>query len=201
MASRAWAWLRANAAPLGVGTPVVGVLASYEWNATETHRMAHKIRRGYFQPKAPADYDHRFCLFDRYMMEKASMVGLVGLKSTGKSSTLSHFLREKPNPFYLKLTDGNVYDAMYGQMKDSVLCLPFFAHHLRWDASKTSEKIVIEIFKLVREQTGSPVRGLTKGRPSSEDCAECAVGNGKLSPNFHRNPRPPARQGCEVALC
>ena len=99
MASRAWAWLRANAAPLGVGTPVVGVLASYAWNATETHRMAHKIRRGYFQPKAPADYDHRFCLFDRYMMEKASMVGLVGLKSTGKSSTLSHFLREKPNPF------------------------------------------------------------------------------------------------------
>ena len=108
MASRAWAWLRANAAPLGVGTPVVGVFASYAWNATETHRMAHKIRRGYFQPEAPADYDHRFCLFDRYMMEKASMVGLVGLKSTGKSSTLSHFLREKPNPFYLKLTDGNV---------------------------------------------------------------------------------------------
>ena len=158
MASRAWAWLRANAAPLGVGTPVVGVLASYAWNATETHRMAHKIRRGYFQPKAPADYDHRFCLFDRYMMEKASMVGLVGLKSTGKSSTLSHFLREKPNPFYLKFTDGNVYDVMYGQMKDSVLCLPFFAHHLRWDASKTSEKIVIEVFELVREQTGSPVQ-------------------------------------------
>ena len=124
MASRAWAWLRANAAPLGVATPVVGVFASYAWNATETHRMARKIRRGYFQPEAPADYDHRFCLFDRYMMEKASMVGLVGLKSTGKSSTLSHFLREKPNPFYLSLTDGNVYDAMYDQMKDSVLCLP-----------------------------------------------------------------------------
>ena len=147
MASRAWAWLRANAAPLGVGTPVVGVFASYAWNATETHRMAHKIRRGYFQPKAKG-YDHRFCLFDRYMMEKASMVGLVGLKSTGKSSTLSHFLREKPNPFYPRQCSG-----------------------------------------------------LTKGRPSSEDCAECAVGNGKLSPNFHRNPRPPARQGCEVALC
>jgi hypothetical protein len=54
------------------------------------------------------------------MMEKARM-GLVGLKSTGKFSTLSHFLREKPNPFYLSLTDGNVYDAMYDQMKDSVL--------------------------------------------------------------------------------
>ena len=97
MASRAWARLRANAAPLGVGTPVVGVLASYAWNATETNRMARKIRRGHFQPKAPADYDHRFCLFDSHMMEKAQMVGLVGLKSTGKSSTLSHFLREKPS--------------------------------------------------------------------------------------------------------
>ena len=86
--------------------------------------MARQIRRGHFQPKTPADYDHRFCLFDRYMMEKARMVGLVGLKSTGKSSTLSHFLREKPNPFYLSLTDGNVYDAMYDQMKDSVLRLP-----------------------------------------------------------------------------
>ena len=159
MASRAWAWLRANAAPLGVGTPVVGVLASYAWiHATETHRMARKIRRGYFQPETPADYDHRFCLFDRYMMEKASMVGLVGLKSTGKSSTLSRFLREKPNPFCLSLTDGNVYDAMYDQMKDSVLCLPFFADYLRWDARKNSKKIVIEVFKLVREQTGSPVQ-------------------------------------------
>ena len=86
------------------------------------------------------------------------MVGLVALKSTGKSSTLSHVLREKPNPFYLKLACGNVYDAMYGQMKNRVLCLPFFAHHLRWDASKTSEDIVIEVFKLVREQTGSPVQ-------------------------------------------
>ena len=158
MASRAWAWLRANAAPLGVGTPVVGVFASYAWNATETHRMARKNGRGYFQPEAPADYDHRFCLFDRYMMEKASMVGLVGLKSTGKSSTLSHFLREKPNPFYLKLACGNVYDAMYDQMKNRVLCLPFFADHLRWDARKNSEDIVIEVFKLVREQTGSPVQ-------------------------------------------
>ena len=158
MPSRAWAWCRANAAPLGVGTPVVGVVASYAWNATETQRMARQIRRGHFQPKAPADYDHRFCLFDRYMMEKASMVGLVGLKSTGKSSTLSHFLRERPNPFYLQLTDGNLYDAMYHQMKNRVLCLPFFAHHLRWDASKTSKDIVIEVFELVREQTGSPVQ-------------------------------------------
>ncbi|CAE7415913.1 unnamed protein product, partial [Symbiodinium sp. CCMP2456] len=39
-----------------------------------------------------------------------------------------------------------------------VLCLPFLAHHLRWDASKTSEDIVIEVFELVREQTGSPVQ-------------------------------------------
>ena len=158
MASRAWAWFRTNAAPLGVGTPVVGVLACYAWNATETQRMARQIRRGHFQPKTPADYDHRFCLFDRHMMEKARMVGLVGLKSTGKSSTLSHFLREKPNPFYLSLTDGNVYDAMYDQMKDSVLRLPFFAHHLRWDAGKNSKKIVIEVFELVQEQTGSPVQ-------------------------------------------
>ena len=118
MASRAWAWFRANTAPLGVGTPVVGVFASYVWNATETHRMARNIRRGCFQPEAPADYDQQFCLFDRYMMEKAPMVGLVGLKSTGKSSTLSHFLREKPNPFYLSLTDGDLYNAMHCEMKN-----------------------------------------------------------------------------------
>ena len=124
MAWRAWAWFRANAAPLGVGTPIVGVFASYVWNATETHRMARKIRRGYFQPKAPADYDHRFCLFDRYMMEKAQMVGLVGLKSTGKSSTLSHFLRERPNPFHLSLTHGNLYDAMYDEMKKKSFVSP-----------------------------------------------------------------------------
>ena len=36
--------------------------------------------------------------------------------------------------------------------------LPFFADYLRWDARKNSEKIVIEVFKLVREQIGSPVQ-------------------------------------------
>ena len=95
LAARALAWLRANAAALGVGTPFVGVVFFYAWNATETR----KIRNGYFSPKAPADYQNRFCLFPWHMMETAKMVGLVGLKSTGKSSTLCYFLRERPNPF------------------------------------------------------------------------------------------------------
>ena len=91
-------------------------------------------------------------------MQNAQMVALVGLKSTGKSSTLSQFLRERQNPFHLKLTDGNLYDALHEEMKEAVLCLPFLARHLRWDASKTSEHIVIEVFELVQEQTGSPVQ-------------------------------------------
>ena len=158
MASRAMAWLRANAAALGVGMPVVGVIGCYAWNATETQRMARQICKGHFQPDAPADYAERFCLFDRNMMENAQMVGLVGLKSIGKSSTLSHFLRERPNPFHLKLKDGNLYDALHQELKKAVLCLPFLADRLRWDAAKTSEDIVIEVFKLVQEQTGSPVQ-------------------------------------------
>ena len=134
------------------------IVASYAWNATETHRMARKIRRHIlptkdFQPKAPADYDHRFCLFDRYMMEKAQAVGLVGLKSTGKSSTLLQFLRGRPNPFYLKLMDGNLYDAMYDKMKTAVFRLPLLSDHLLWDAAKTSEDIAIKVFELVREQS------------------------------------------------
>ncbi|CAE7864251.1 unnamed protein product [Symbiodinium necroappetens] len=91
-------------------------------------------------------------------MQNAQMVALVGLKSTGKSSTLSQFLRERQNPFQLSLTDGNLYDALHEEMKQAVLCLPFLAHHLRWDASKTSKRIVIEVFELVQEQTGSPVQ-------------------------------------------
>jgi len=158
MASRAVAWLRANAAVLGVGMPVVGVIGCYAWNGTETQRMARQIRKGHFQPVAPLDYEQRFCLFDRNMMENAQMVGLVGLKSTGKSSTLSHFLRERPNPFHLKLKDGNLYDALHQELKKAVFCLPFLADRLRWDAAKTSEDIVIEVFRLVQEQTGSPVQ-------------------------------------------
>ena len=146
-------------------------------------------------------------------MEKARMVGLVGLKSTGKASTLSHFLREKPNPFYLSLTDGNVYDAMYDQMKDSVLRLPFFRTPPSvgcWEKQQEDRHRSLRAGAGADRLAGAggggcgvarQCSGLTKGRPSSEDCAECAVGNGKLSPNFHRNPRPPARQGCEVALC
>ena len=120
--------------------------------------MARQIRNRHFQPKAFAEYDQRFCLFDKSGMQNAQMVALVGLKSTGKSSTVSNFLTERPNPFYLKLTDGNLYDAMHAEMKKAVLRLPFLADHLRWDASKTSEDIVIEVFELVREQTGSQVQ-------------------------------------------
>jgi len=138
--------------------PFAGVMGSYAWNATESQRMARQIRIGRFRPKASAEYDQNFCLFDRGRMQNAQMVALVGLKSTGKSSTLSQFLRERQNPFHLKLTDGNLYDALHEEMKEAVLCLPFLARHLRWDASKTSEHSVIEVFKLVREQTGSPVQ-------------------------------------------
>ena len=138
--------------------PFAGVMGCYAWNATESRRMARQIRIGRFRPEASAEYDQNFCLFDRGRMQNAQMVALVGLKSTGKSSTLSQFLRERQNPFHLKLTDGNLYDALHEEMKEAVLCLPFLARHLRWDASKTSEHIVIEVFKLVREQTGSPVQ-------------------------------------------
>ena len=138
--------------------PFAGVMGCYAWNATESRRMARQIRIGRFRPEASAEYDQNFCLFDRGRMQNAQMVALVGLKSTGKSSTLSQFLRERQNPFHLKLTDGNLYDALHEEMKKAVLCLPFLARHLRWDASKTSEDIVIEVFKLVREQTGSPVQ-------------------------------------------
>ena len=138
--------------------PFAGVMGSYAWNATESQRMARQIRIGRFRPEASAEYDQSFCLFDRGRMQNAQMVALVGLKSTGKSSTLSQFLRERQNPFHLSLTDGNLYDALHEEMKKAVLCLPFLARHLRWDASKTSKDIVIEVFKLVREQTGSPVQ-------------------------------------------
>ena len=138
--------------------PFAGVMGCYAWNATESRRMARQIRIGRFRPKASAEYDQNFCLFDRGRMQNAQMVALVGLKSTGKSSTLSQFLRERQNPFHLKLTDGNLYDALHEEMKEAVLCLPFLARHLRWDASKTSEHIVIEVFELVQEQTGSPVQ-------------------------------------------
>ncbi|CAE6948543.1 unnamed protein product [Symbiodinium sp. CCMP2456] len=152
------AWLRANAAALSVSMPVVGVMGCYAWNATESKRMARQIRNRHFQPEAFAEYDQRFCLFDRNRMQNAPMVALVGLTSTGKSSTLSQYLKERPNPFYLSLTDGNLYDAVYEELKKAVLCLPFLAHHVRWDASKTRKDIVIEVFKLVQEQTGSPVQ-------------------------------------------
>ena len=138
--------------------PFAGVMGSYAWNATESQRMARQIRIGRFRPKASAEYDQNFCLFDRGRMQNAQMVALVGLKSTGKSSTLSQVLRERQNPFHLSLTDANLYDALHEEMKKAVLCLPFLARHLRWDASKTSKDIVIEVFELVQEQTGSPVQ-------------------------------------------
>ena len=204
---------RANSAALGFSMPFASVIGCYAWNATESRRMARQIRNGQFRPEASAEYEQNFCLFDRGRMQNAQMVALVGLKSTGISSTLSQFLRERQNPFHLSLTDGNLYDALHEEMKKAVLCLPFLAHHLRWDASKTSKDIVIEVFKLVQEQTGSPVQlgvdvvlnphdsAFRGGRQSSEVCAEFDFANAKLSSNLQRVQHHQGRQGREVALC
>lgn len=154
-------WLRANGAAIGVGGGILGVGFAYSWNGTESWRMSRNIRSGCYRPKEPSEFDEKFCLFDmravKVGLDSNGMVAFVGLKSTGKTTTLEHLLYKAENPFFIEISHDDVHGAIYRELKDKVWSLPWLADSLRVDSGKSSKKIVTEVFDMVRDLSGKPV--------------------------------------------
>jgi len=134
------------------------------YNHTEWWRMARNIQRGkLFSSKKTVKLDPSFCQFplDHLALvakDGNAFCGLVGLKSTGKTSALELVAKDMTNVVYITMErDDDVCDALHKCLKKSTFHLPWFLDRVRLDSYLTSEDIVREVFKAVTENSGTPV--------------------------------------------
>ena len=164
---RSWAklvrdapWRAAAAAIFGGGG--LSSVATICYNATEEHRMARAIQRGRFRPKTPGDFDERFVNFDiptiHQGLAKNGMVALIGMKATGKTSTLQTIIHQAENPFYIEAFNDNTYRMIYEELRNGIWWLPGSLDAFRMNVGKSYEKVVIQVFKKVNQNTQKPVR-------------------------------------------
>lgn len=161
MLRAAFTRVRDNGGLLGMTGGLAGVGFAYAWNSTESWRMAHAIRTGRFRPMEPAAFQKDFCVFDldevRSDLADNGMVCLIGLKATGKTTTVKHVLSEATNPFFVEIKHDNVHRAIYHQLRHNIITLPWFADSIRSNYGKDCEEIVTQVFSKVQEMTGKPV--------------------------------------------
>ena len=130
---------------------------SIAWNATEQYRMARAIEKGRFRGKKPLKFDEAFVNFDLSAIHRGlgenGMVALIGLKATGKSTTLEHVVYHAENPFYIEISDDNVHRAIYQELRKKIRKLPRFLDGIRLDWGKTYKDVVTEVFEKVNERS------------------------------------------------
>ena len=148
--------------PLLASGMVSGSGMAVVFNATEEYRMARAIQKGRFRPEKPKSFEERFQNFDLPTIHRGlgteGMVALIGLKATGKSTTLQQVLWEADNPFYMKVSHDDAHRAIHNQLRKGIWTLPWFMDGFRMDWEKGHEDVVTEVFKMVLEQTQKPVR-------------------------------------------
>ena len=136
--------------------------SNFAFNATEQDRMARAIEKGRFRGKKPDEFDESFVNFDLSAIHtglgKKGMVALIGLKATGKSTTLEHVVYHAENPFYIEISDDNVHRAIYQELRKKTWKLPWFLDGIRLDWGKTYKDVVTEVFEKVNERSQKPVR-------------------------------------------
>ena len=136
--------------------------SNFAFNATEQDRMARAIEKGRFRGKKPDEFDETFVNFDLPAIHrglgKKGMVALIGLKATGKSTTLQHVVYHAENPFYIEISDDNLHRAIYQELRGGIRKLPWFLDGIRLDWGKTHKKVVTEVFEKVNERSQKPVR-------------------------------------------
>ena len=134
-------------------------------NHSEHYRMARMIKQGSLRPSA-ATFDAKYCQFPIGSIESTLkkdpdlFCGLVGNKSTGKSTTLEYVASKQKNCIYCNV-DGNgsfhLDDIIYGVMKDSIFTMPWFLSQIRLNGSLKRRTIIEKVFRKVKENTGEPV--------------------------------------------
>jgi hypothetical protein len=159
----AWQFVRMKAKAVRVGLGGAGgVGAAYLWNASESWRMAQNICQGRHRPDQPAEFISQYSVFAQENIEEGlrsnGMVALIGLKSTGKTTTLVHWMMQADNPLFVEVSNDDVYGNIYRELKRKVWSLPWLADCMRVDAVKDHKARVKEVFLMVKKQSGKPVQ-------------------------------------------
>jgi len=135
----------------------------FAYNSTEKRRMTHNIQRGYLSSPQKQELDPTLCQFPvdyiKTVLAKSpnQFCGLVGLKATGKTSTLLLVERQTPNVVYVELNSGSVCNALHENLKKSVYHLPWFLDQMRFDSYLSSKDIITRVFTDVMNNSKVPV--------------------------------------------
>ena len=149
-----------------VGTGLIGSVLPLAWNHSEPYRVARQIQRGALNVPSPSKFDERFCQFDLdairgiYRSDPHLFCGLVGVKSTGKTMTLKHLASQEKNCVFLDFDPEQHLDlneVLWARLKDSVVTLPWFLDHLRFNSQRSSRRRIEDVFQRVSEQTSEKV--------------------------------------------
>ena len=170
---------------IGIGVP--GLIALVV-NETEEFRITRRLKNGDYGIKTPPDeFNIEFCAFneDLHMIKKSfvtsgNFVGLVGLKSTGKSKTLQYLASENnERSIYCEIPIDNytsIADAIYRRMYDDLFKMPFFLSMLRFDRDRTRRKVVLSVLENIAKD-GKRVRMFVDIVRSGESSPNVVVEN------------------------
>jgi hypothetical protein len=149
----------------GLGGLAVSMVA-FASNQTEEYRMAAAIKQGRVMPTYPAAHDKRFCQFPTSQIKDVIysspnlFCGLVGVKSTGKSTELEAIASQEENVVYI-VRDGtqgrDLDDVLYETMRESIWRMPWLLSQIRLPQTSRRRKMVENVFSMVLEDTKVPV--------------------------------------------
>ena len=110
-------------------------------------------------------------MMERKVSQEGSFVGIVGTKSSGKSSALKLFSAEHANVIYVKMELGreSVCQVLYQRLQNSVWHLLSYFDSVRPRLSSDPTYVVTKVFNLVRKKTGQPVISLIDLNPPSKN--------------------------------
>jgi hypothetical protein len=158
---------------IGQNLPIVSALSSgavlvgaFAFNQTEQWRMARQIQNGALSCLFPPDFSKKFCQFpldrvrDTYHDDPDRFCGLIGLKATGKTTTLEYLASQERNCVFCEI-DGNqpvaIDDVLYARLSESIWKLPWFFRQIRFNGDLTKRDIIREVFKLVEKNSKQKV--------------------------------------------
>ena len=136
--------------------------------------MAWKIQLGKVSVKMEKELlDPAYCqippdeIIQALESEPYRLHGVVGLKSTGKTSTVQLVAGNLPNVVHVEMTAAeDVCDVLYRRLKESVFHFPWVLNSLRLDSGQSSKAKVEKVFSTVEENTKKPVTTVIQIRPA-----------------------------------
>eukprot|EP00731_Ephydatia_muelleri_P025080 Em0017g163a len=143
----------------------LGTSSVFAFNSTEHLRMARKIQLGKVSVEMEKELpDPAYCQIPPgdiiQALERAPyrLHGIIGPKSTGKTSTVQLVARDLPNVVHVEMTAAeDVCDVLYRRLKRSVFHFPWFLNSLRLDSGLDSKMKVAKVFRMVEKNTKKPV--------------------------------------------